>query len=39
MLKSNISINTFIDFKCYNIDKPRVNIYLIKKLRLPKNEI
>ena len=26
MLKSNISINTFIDFKCYNIDKPRVNI-------------
>ena len=29
MLKSNISINTFIDFKCYNIDKPRVNIFFI----------
>ena len=26
MLKSYISINTFIDYKCYNIDKPRVNI-------------
>ena len=27
MLKSNISINTFIDFKCYNIDKPKVILH------------